>query len=396
MAELLVRAGVPDAALMGRILAAPPIRPDRVVVDAHVAATTSKIAHAARAAGVPFLVDPQTYLLTDRQPPTDPWARLPFADPNARTRGDLLSGADRWTAAVVDYQLAAGATTLIAPYLHLQGHAKDELPAQIKWWRATRRHLDRSGLRLPVVAVIALGWRLLDRARWPDALDPLLGALDMLGAEEVALAASKVDAGAQADDRLASFLAVVEQVRRSYPVIAWQQGTLGEAAVVSGAAGYESGIGWRERCDLPAAMARRRAPRASRGGPRPVYVNALKKSIPQRSVRTLLASKPRYAEIVCLDSSCCPRGRDGMLGDVRAHAVRARLRGVADLTRPSHPRWRWGMLAEQAARGVSLAASINQLSENTAGVSRVDDTALRAVKAIAEQRRQGSSHRRAA
>jgi hypothetical protein len=50
MAELLVRAGAQDAALVDRTLAGPEPRPNRIVVDAHVAATTPSIAkaHSAR------------------------------------------------------------------------------------------------------------------------------------------------------------------------------------------------------------------------------------------------------------------------------------------------------------------------------------------------------------
>jgi hypothetical protein len=133
-----------------------------------------------------------------------------------------------------------------------------------------------------------------------------------------------------------------------------------------------------------------------RGGPRPVYVNALKRSISKSSIRALMASKPLYAGIVCLDPSCCPRGRDGMLSDVRAHAIQARLGSLAGLTRAAHPRWRWGMLADQAARGIELAARINRLSENTVGLRRVDDTALRAMRSFAQCQRQALVRRRAA
>ena len=44
-------------------------------------------------------------------------------------------------------------------------------------------------------------------------------------------------------------------------MLAWQQGLLGEACVALGARGYETGLGWREACDLRKAMSSRARPR---------------------------------------------------------------------------------------------------------------------------------------
>lgn len=398
MAELLIRAGGQDAALVAAVLGGPQQhRPHRVVVDAHVASAAPSIGLSAKTAGVPFLIDPQTFYLQDVQHAADPWAQLTFADPHRSSPSDLCHPRriDALVAGVVDYQLACGATAVVMPYVHVEAVNDGWGEVQAALWRATRRYVDRAGLALPTVAVLALGWRVLDRSSWPDGLDRLRRALDQAEPTEVALAASKVDAGVKPEERLASVIAVTRRLARRHPVLAWQQGVLGEAAVAAGARGYECGIGWRERCDLRAAMAAHRQ-RASGGGARPVYVAALKRGIPKSSLRSLL-EHPRIApELVCLDVSCCPGGRRALLEDSRAHAIRTRLRGLEAVAQADRPAWRWHLLAREAAAGLELAARINVAASRTADVTRVDDSALRAVVAVAEHRRQITRRRPAA
>jgi hypothetical protein len=398
MAELLIRAGSQDAALVASVLGGPrQHRPHRVVVDAHVASAAPSIGQSAKTAGLPFLIDPQTFYLQDTQHPVDPWAQLTFGEPQRSSPSDLLhpQRIEALVAAVVDYQLARGATAIVMPYVHVEVADNGWPQVQAALWRATRRHLDRSGLALPTVAVLALGWRLLDRSSWPVGLDRLRPALDQAEPTEVALAASKVDAGVKPEERLASFLAVTRRLTRRHPVLAWQQGVLGEAAVAAGAAGYECGMAWRERCDLRAAMAAHRR-RPSGGGARPVYVAALKRGIPKASLRALL-EHPRIApELVCLDVSCCPGGRRALLDDSRAHAIRARLRNVEAVAQANRSAWRWHLLAQEAAVGLELASRINVAASRSADVARVDESALRALFAVAENRRQITRRRPAA
>jgi hypothetical protein len=92
---------------------------------------------------------------------------------------------------------------------------------------------------------------------------------------------SKVDDGVHPDQRLVTFMAVLRRIKRRFPVIAWQQGVLGEAAVAAGAIGYETGLGWRERCDLQGAMSAHRQPPSGNFGARPVYIPALNLSFNQ-------------------------------------------------------------------------------------------------------------------
>ncbi len=190
-----------DIVLMERVLAAAPERrPQRVVVDAHAAPSMGRVAIAARRAGIPFLVDPQTHFLQDSQHSAHPWAQLPFGSPQPGTPAELLQPGrlDVLVAAVVEHQLSCEATAIIAPYVHLERPGDGWADVQVQLWRATGRYLEQQGVKVRVTAVIALGWRLLDRPTWPGALRPLIAALyEDPRPAEVALAASKVDQGVQ-------------------------------------------------------------------------------------------------------------------------------------------------------------------------------------------------------
>lgn len=399
MAELLIRAGAQDVALMQRVLAGPlGQRPSRVVIDAHVALSAPAIAVAAATAGVPFLIDPQTHYLQGIQHVADPWGLLPFTDRVANSPSDLLrpGRAAAMAAGVIDYQLAHDATALIVPYVHIEAADDGWLEVQAALWRATRRVLDERGIHLPLMAVVALGWRLLDRSTWPGALGPLRREMTALAPNEVAVAASKVDQGAQPGQRLAALISVIRRFAYEYPVIAWQQGALGEAAVASGAAGYETGIGWRERCDLRSALNAHRRPPESGGMARPVYVDAVKRGVDKRAIRALMDNPRISAMLTCLHINCCPGGRSDLLADPRQHAITTRLRSLAELTQPAQPAWRWNHLAQGARHGLELATRINSATAGLTGVPRLHVEALQATFEIAEHQRQVLRRRSAA
>lgn len=403
MADLLIRAGSDDIALMELVLAGvPERRPHRVVVEAHAAPRMGRLAAGARRAGIPFLVDPQTHFLQDVQYADDPWARLPFGAPQPCVPTELLQPGrlNAFVAAVVEYQLSCGATTVIAPYVHLERPDDGWADAQVQLWRATSRYLERQRIEVDVMALIGLGWRLLDRSTWPAALQPLIAALsEDLHPAEVAVAASRVHQGVRPEERLASFVAVIRQLRRQHwPVVAWQQGLLGEAAVAAGAAGYECGIGRRESCDLAAHMRTRRKPvdpltaRAARA----VYISALRRSVPKRSLRELVRSEPRIAaQLSCLDVACCPAGQAALLSDARAHTIAARRRGLDLVTQVAHPAWKWNHLARETTAALDLAAQVNAAAQRGLPIYRIDTGALTAALVFADNRRQ-TLRRRAA
>lgn len=399
MAELLIRASSQDAKLLRRVFGfegslAAPAHPDRIVVDAHVPSTAGgiDICATARRAGIPFLIDPQTYLLQDAQHPGDSWAALPFGDP-ARWSALGMDAAvqEELVGRVVDYQIANGATSIIPPYVHLQKSDSEWIQVQTGLWEQTRRYLDREGITLQVTAVVSVGWRVLQNPRGFAALGPTMAALATLQPREVALAASKVDQGVHPEDRLTDLVSTVERLTRNYPVILWQQGHLGEVGVAAGAAGYECGIGWRERCDITAASTTHRSASASGlRSARPVFVPILGRSIPKRSLEGIRSQhREMWLRMLCHDNDCCPAGGQALLNDARSHAIIQRARHLDQIARIDRSVWRWQHLADLADAGLVVAERINRYSPTSLTINEIDTRALRAISAVGHIRRHG-------
>lgn len=397
MAELLIRAGSGDAALLRRVYGldgGPPaaLVPDRIVVDAHVAVAAPGIATTAQTAGVPLIVDPQTYFLQDTQHPSFPWTQLEYGRAAAMSPAELAAS-DEAAAMVEDcvrHQLDHGATAVVAPYLHLERVTLAGATAQARLWRLTRAYLDENHVAVPVIAVIAAGWRAIHPTQGIAQLTGFWDALEALGPDEVAVAASKVNAGIHPDERLVDLLTLVRQLRSRWPVLLWRQGILGEAGVAGGARGYETGIGWNESCHLNQAMAQHRRRTSGHPAARPVYVDALGRSVPKRTLTALRGHRGLWQAIVCLDPACCEP--DGMtyLQDSRAHAIAARARSLDALDAIDGGGWKWNHLAAKAEKGLVIADRIERLRVGGVGINRIDAKALQAIAVVAGSRR----HRR--
>lgn len=391
MAELMIRAGASDAALLRRTFGLGGIaaarRPSRIVVDAHVP-IGSDLVTTARTAGVPFLVDPQTYFLQDEQHSGFAWTKLPFATARRVNPAELRApGAiERLVAQCVEHQLACGATMVIAPYVHIDRIDSSWIDVQARLWRVTRDHLDRERCVLDVVAVVAVGWRLLHPIRGRAALAPATRELRHLRPVEIAVAATRAHEGVHSMESLHDLLVLVSDISRQWPVIVWQQGILGEACVAAGAIGYETGIGWREHCDLQSAMAQHRRPPTGPPGARPVYVDALRRSVPRRTIEQLRHDRATWSWMICEDQGCCPPAGEGMLGDARQHAITARSRSLDTLTGAHSPNWRWNQLGASMRTATRLAHRINRLADGSADISRIETRPMLAVQAVADQR----------
>lgn len=402
MSDLVIRLTSQDTTLLSQLApaggSARPSGISRVVVDAPTAARTTTIRATAQQMGLPYLIDPLTFYLADHQHPDDPWGRLPFADPNVVTVADLnnTAAADRLVAATIEFQLEHGATQLTAPYVHVDRADDGWVGVQALLYRRTRDYLAINNIALPVLAPLALSWRLLGRVRWADALEPLTAALGDLAPNDVALTASRVHQGVHADHRLADLLAATGELASRYRVIAWRQGLFGEAAVAAGAAGYETGIGWGERCDLRGRMADRRTPPGDGFGARPVYIHTLGASLPKRTVTALMTMPAMAARLTCLDHGCCPTGKQALLTDARAHAVRARAARLTALDVAGHPRWAWKLVADRAHESLDLAQAVNTLADRGLVPLHTDTVGHAALVAVADARRQNAGRGRAA
>ncbi len=369
----------------------------RIVIDAHTAAR-SRLAAQARRHGLGLLVDPQTHYFQDHQHPADDWAQLPFATPDQLAPDQLTSGRvpHDLVAATIDFQLQAGATAIIAPYVHIERDDDGWLDAQLHLWDLTRAYLDRNKIRLPTLGLMALGWRLLARPTWPAVLRPLVTGLQGLECTQIAVAAAKIDCGTTAQQRMASLLHLVPELNRTAPVLTWQQGLLGPAAVAAGACGYQTGLGWRERCDLRTAQGHRRAPHGGGGG-RPVYATPLGRSLPPAQVKLLLTDPVTRNALVCPVPECCPTGWPGREIDRLAHTVTSRTRQLAALARIDRPEWRWEYLACEAAHAEAFVDLVTRRRRRVATLPTLQSEVPAAIADLVEHRREiALQHREAA
>jgi hypothetical protein len=399
-AALTLRVGAADEAfLRGLFGLAPGTRravwlPDRLVVDAHVPLSAPALAGVARAAGRPYLIDPETYYLQDTQHASAPWTRVPFG--TAHEVSWLEWCDDRFLEAlvksVIDYQLDHGATMLIPPYLQIDTPGNRMIAVQADLLRRSAAYLRACDIHVPVVVVIATGWRCLHPTQGVPALADVWAATAEVDPEEVALAASRVNRGKSASDRIAEFLMLVRRLSATYKVTAWQQGMLGELAVVEGAAGYETGLGRREECDLQARKAQGR--RALKGPitPRAVYVDTVARSVPKRRLEIASRSSRLWRQLVCTDPECCSPGGADLLRDARRHTVISRVKRLAEIDNISNTRWQWVDIATRAQVGLDLGAQLNRLAARTSATPGVELEALAAVREVADARRHRPGH----
>jgi hypothetical protein len=286
-------------------------------------------------------VDPQTHFLQDWQPNGDRRAQRPYARHEVITPADLSSAAQRAALIepLVQFQLSAQASTLVAPYAHIDQPDSGWIDVQAQLWRSTRQVLDRHGVAVPVLGVLAVGWRCLSPVSGLAMLEPLWAARAEPGPADVAIATSRVHLGGETDERLVDLLLLVEGLSRRHRVIAWQQGLFGEACVAAGASGYETGIGWRESCDMQRAMTTRRSLPASDAHPgvRPVYLPELARSVPKSTIKAINSNdQSLWQGLVCPDVSCCaPGGADLMRDAVATPRSRDRLLSKRSSCRPT-------------------------------------------------------------
>lgn len=390
MPDLLIRPTGLDAALMAKALTPVGTRSPndlvvqpRLVVAADTALRHPEFVATARVAGIPLLVDPDTYYLQDFQFPGDRWAALPFARPGVMTPSDLTRTVQHEIVeGAIDHQIRCGATHLVLPYVHIKNADDGWTEKQIGLYRTARALLSERRIALPTVAVVDLSWRLLDRRTWPEALLPLLGAIEAAEFDEIALAGSNIDGGVHPDARAGTLLASVRRAGRIAPVIAWNQGLLGELCVAAGAIGYSTGIGWREKWDTAARMRDRRVPREPGPmAPRSVYIGKLGRSIPKKTLQELVGRRGIAPDLPCPPGGCCRNGASGLLFDARWHSLCARVASLRQLAETDR-RFHWSHLRTRAEQGLDLARRINVVAARE-HLNRVDDAALRAILACA-------------
>jgi len=378
--DLLIRAGRNDHRVIADLSApattglrlARRVPFSAIVADAPVAADRPELRETAESAALPFLVDPMTFLLADVQSEEHPWARLPFAGPEALRPADLSHGdvQDELVERVITFQREHGATWLIPPYVYLGKRDDGWLPIQLGLLRRTARYLEREDIDLPVAPIFAASLRQFGpQAQWREGLDAFLARAGELNTRFVGLSLSWSDQGKDSYDTLAMLLTVTRHAAAQTRVIAWRQGLYGAALTAAGADGYETGPGHSERGMYPTLMADRR-PRLPRPqdddeptgfGVANVYLGPLGRSLRRADARVLLDDLPMRARLLCGDDACCPDGATSMVADWRQHAARGRAAQLADLARMPKPSWRLNQIARDAERAALVARDATEL-----------------------------------
>ena len=292
--ELLIRPGGNDHQVIADLLAPGGARVEdgrpvisRLVLDAHSLSRRSLFVEVAAAAGIPCFVDPLTHLLQGELRSEDKWVALPFGRARATVPADFSSDSarDELVSAVVDFEVEAGATAVIPPYLYLAAPTDPWFPIALDLIARTSSYMREVGIRLPIVPVFCGQLQSFGNPRnWAEGIDLWTGSARQAGAEQAAICLSPAGA---ADDTYHRVLRMFEATRRvlesGIGVISWRQGIYGPALTAVGARGYETGIGISEQTRITDNIANRRPTadgRPRRGGAVPgIYLEPIGRSL---------------------------------------------------------------------------------------------------------------------
>jgi hypothetical protein len=371
MAELLIRAAMNDHVVIGDLLApgaGPRLASRRplvseLVADAHVAEARPVLAQHARAAGIPYVVDPDTTFLQSEVDPEDRWAQLPFAQAAELTPGDVRL--DDLVMAAVEFEVDKGATVVIPPYFYASSPGDPWFSLTLRAVTRTVAYMNDAGIHLPVLAVLCAQLQSFGPpTAWSAGIDRFAIHVRDAGATAMALCLSPAGAGI---DGYGKVMRLVDAAHRAKEhglrVIAWRQGVYGPTLVATGLDGYECGMGTGEQTNV----ARRQSSRKPReegtstsGGGGGIYIETLGRSVPRRVGQVLLGDVAMRPKVMCDDESCCPSVAT-TLDSSRHHAVRTRARMLSELAEQPHMRWRLNHIARTAAAAVTLAAQANRV-----------------------------------
>jgi hypothetical protein len=369
MADLLIRAAMNDHVVLSDLLA-PSIRPlpagrrpliSHLVADAHVAALRPGLADTARAAGIPYLIDPDTTFLQSEVAATDKWVQLPYATAAALTPSDIQPA--MLAEQAVEFQLESGATFVIPPYFYAASPSDPWFQTSLTMIDATAAYMRGSNIRLPLLPIFCGRLQSFgDPGLWSVGVDRFGIVARESAAKSIALCLSPTGAGDDGYGKLSRLFATAMHARESsLEVFAWRQGIYGLGLVAAGLDGYESGMGTGEQTQMSRRQSARK-PKAdsdsSGGGGPGIYLETLGRSVPRSAGQTLLADHRTRAKVMCDDEGCCPTV-SATLDNSRHHAVRARARQLAEIEQQPHASWRLHHVARQAEGAVTLGAQAN-------------------------------------
>jgi len=405
MADLLIRAAMNDHVAVSDLLAVasglriatrrPPI--DFASADAHVAQARPMLAELAQAAGVPYLVDPDTPFLQSGVAPDDRWAQLPFGRAEAVAVGDVDTR--RLVEQAVDFQVALGATTVVPPYFYAASPSDPWFIASLSLLDETAEYLQRNRIRLPVLPILCGQLQSFGNSTtWAMGIDRFVDRVKDLGGSSIALCFSPSGAGQDGYGKLRRLFDSARRVKASgMRVVAWRQGVYGPALVAAGLDGYECGLGTAEQTNIARQQSSRQARdgESNGGGGAGIFIETLGRSVPRRVGQILLGETSMRPKVMCDDEACCS-SVTATLDKPRHHAVRTRGRLLANLMEQPATRWRLNHIARDATAAMTIAAQANRVLEEQGAKERVKARNLEALAQVAGELAESEARSRSA
>lgn len=399
VSELLIRPGLNDHEIVQDLLAPgvlpmrqarPPI--SRLVVDATSVSKRPEFSQAASAAGIPLMVDPLTPLFQVETREDDAWTRLPFGRSNAVTEPELADKGWRreLVSAVVEFQIDAGATVIIPPYLYSNSPDDPNFQASLNMVLLTAENVADQHPGLPVFPILTAQMKGFTTGRdWTDGIDRFASAAADAGAESLGMCISPAGSGADSYSKVFRLFQVADRLALgSVPVIAWRQGIYGEALTGIGLLGYETGIGTKEQSNVARLIANRRVRpdgRKKKGGAGPgVYLEPLGRSVTTVVAQVLLGHLGMRPKVMCDDESCCPNGPTSTLDHRREHAVRTRSRTLRELDAVPQRRWRLNKVARTAANAATVSTQANKVLREERVKGQIRSSGMESLARVAE------------
>jgi len=372
-AELLIRPSLNDHKVVEDLLsprAGLGSRPiSRLVLNAQDAPRRELFSELAAQTGTPLIIDPLTTLLQCEVDEQDPWVqevdfgRSSALDPQALANPFTL---DKLVSEVVEFQVNNGATLVVPPYFYADRPDSPEFDATISAIGRTARRLRADGIALPIMPLLSIQLRgFLHGSGWQAALDRFTSAAVDVGPQALAVQLSPVGDGSESYGKLLNLTLAMRHIRSAgVSTIAWRQGVFGAALVAAGLDGYECGMGIGEQAKARAFMGSRK-PRKREGNgfsSEGVYLSGLGRSVPRKVAQLLLEDRSVRGRLLCDSVRCCPQGADSMMASKgRPHAVRARSRGLQDLSEIPNMDWRLHHVGKEAAGGFVAATKANEV-----------------------------------
>ncbi len=406
MSELLIRASMNDHLVVGDLLA-PTTGPrlarrrpsiDQLVADAHVAAARPTLSDFAQGAGVPYLIDPDTFFLQSGVSPDDRWALLPFGHSEPVAASDVK--VNRLVADVVEFQLESGATTVVPPYFYATSPTDPWFVLSLRLIDETAEYLRDNDIHLPVMPFLCVQSHTFgNQLTWASGVDRFVERAKQVDGSTVALCFSPAGNGEDGYGKVRRLFDASWHVKESgLRVVAWRQGIYGPGLVAAGLDGYECGIGTGEQTNIPRQQSSRK-PKDNGdhngGGGSRIFIETLGRSVSRKVGEILLGDTAMKPKVMCDDEGCCP-SVVSTLDKPREHAVRSRARLLAALLEQPAARWRLNHISREATLASTIATQANRVLEKEGVKERIKTRNLDALAQVVGERAEGEASSRIA